>query len=297
MPAVDLRQLIAAVVASEGVRTAADLKVTQRGAGANMSVDVAAGTCLIQDDHASGGGFYGYTLGSTANVAVGTANATNPRIDRVVVKILDNALGDASNSASVVVVAGTATAGATLSNLTGAAAVPNSSLLLANVLVPAASSSVTNGNIDTTVRQSLMAAGGQEVAYAEFSTGGTNVPTSATTFAGGATVVTAPAFVADGVSKYRVEFYVPAAWADGTGAYQINFSLSDGGTDLGIVARPNAQLASGATMGERFLTPSAGSHTYSIVAYVSATGTGHWISDVGGAGKLVPGYIRVTKSS
>lgn len=147
MPAVDLRQYVGGLVAAEGLRTIADLQVAQRAAGANMSVDVSAGTALFQDDHATGGGFYGYTLATTTNFAVTSAHASLPRIDRVVVKLLDQFLGDASNAISVTVIAGTPTAGATLSNLTGAAAVPSSSLLLANILVPAASSSVTTANI------------------------------------------------------------------------------------------------------------------------------------------------------
>ena len=58
------------------------------------------------------------------------------------------------------VVPGTATSGATLSNLTGAAAVPNNSLLLANVLIPATSTSITDANIDTTVRVRASVGGG-----------------------------------------------------------------------------------------------------------------------------------------
>jgi hypothetical protein len=150
MPALDLRQYVGTAITSEGVKVSSDLKVTQRGAGANMSIDVAAGSCFIQDDHGAGGGMYGYTLSATQNVAVTAADATNPRVDRVVVAINDLALGDASNALSVKVIAGTPTGGASLANCTGAASVPGSALLLANVLVPAASTSVVTGNIDTT---------------------------------------------------------------------------------------------------------------------------------------------------
>lgn len=58
------------------------------------------------------------------------------------------------------VVPGTATSGANLTNLTGAAAVPNNSLLLANVLIPATSTSITNANIDSTVRVRASVGGG-----------------------------------------------------------------------------------------------------------------------------------------
>lgn len=147
MPAVDLRQYVGSLISTEGIRTSTDLQVTQRGAGANMSVDVSAGAGVVQDDHGSGGGFYGATFPATTNVAISAADATNPRIDRVVLRIRDQFLGDATSAIDIFVVTGTPTAGATLVNLNGAGAVPGSCLLLANVLVPAASSSVTNANI------------------------------------------------------------------------------------------------------------------------------------------------------
>ena len=83
------------------------------------------------------------------------ADPTNPRIDRLVVQILDkNVAGssDATVGSKFRVISGTPTSGATLGNLTGAAAVPANTYLLANVLVPAAATSITGVNIDTTVR-------------------------------------------------------------------------------------------------------------------------------------------------
>ncbi len=147
MPALDLRRFLGSVVRSEGVTTATDLLVSQRGAGANMSVDVATGSALIKDDHAGGGGYYHGAWTSVENVTIGAAHATLPRIDRVVLRVRDAALGDAANAIDLFVVTGTATSGATLANLTGAGAVPGSSLLLANVLVGAAVSSITTANI------------------------------------------------------------------------------------------------------------------------------------------------------
>lgn len=145
-PAVDLRQLFGSSIAVEGLRGATDLQAAQHGAG-NMSVDVSAGSCVIQDDHASGGGFYGYTLAATTNVLITAANPSNPRIDRIVVSVHDAYSGDGDNALGVVAIAGTATAGATLANLNGAAAVPGSSLLLANVLVAAGGTSILTAAI------------------------------------------------------------------------------------------------------------------------------------------------------
>jgi hypothetical protein len=83
------------------------------------------------------------------------AHATLPRVDRVVIQILDSAIsggGDSSLGAKFRVIPGTPTSGATLTNLTGAAAVPSNAYLLANVLVPAAATALIAANIDTSVR-------------------------------------------------------------------------------------------------------------------------------------------------
>jgi hypothetical protein len=85
---------------------------------------------------------------STINETITTANATNPRIDQVVLEVLDNQHdASGSNLARVRVIAGTASAGATLDNRTGAAALPSSALLLADVLVAANDTSISDSEI------------------------------------------------------------------------------------------------------------------------------------------------------
>jgi hypothetical protein len=81
------------------------------------------------------------------------ADPTNPRIDRVVAVVQDASIsggGDTETSTKFRVVSGVATSGATLSNLSGAAAIPSNSLLLANVLIPAGATALVAGNLDTT---------------------------------------------------------------------------------------------------------------------------------------------------
>lgn len=56
-----------------------DFAVSQRGAGANMSVDVATGQCFIQ-------GIFGES-GTIKNLAIAAADVTNPRIDRIVLRL------------------------------------------------------------------------------------------------------------------------------------------------------------------------------------------------------------------
>jgi hypothetical protein len=129
--------------------------VTQRQAGANMSVDIAAST---------GGGIAvaGTTVGNQGlyivpphsaviNEAISTADPTNPRVDQLIVQTFDNTIDSSTNNkAQVTVLAGTPTAGATIGitgNRNGAAALPANSYRLADVLVPAAAASITNANV------------------------------------------------------------------------------------------------------------------------------------------------------
>jgi hypothetical protein len=148
MPALDLRRYLTALVSSEGVATAADMTVSQRGAGANMSVDIAAGYALVQGDTVAGQGMYLAYNDAVYNLTGFTAaHATLPRIDRVAIRVRDIFHGDAANDEAFVILTGTATSGATLANLTGAAAIPGSHLLRANVLVPATATTITTANI------------------------------------------------------------------------------------------------------------------------------------------------------
>lgn len=138
-----------------GVWDAGDFKVTQRAAGANMSVDVAVGFALVSANDPGNAGLYHVQNDATFNVTLQTNGAawavgsgTNPRIDRVVLLINDTTDGgDASDVPTIAVVQGTATAGATLDNLLGASAVPNGALLLADALMPTSSTTVTTANI------------------------------------------------------------------------------------------------------------------------------------------------------
>jgi hypothetical protein len=83
------------------------------------------------------------------------ANPTLPRIDRLIVQIRDQNVaggGDTATDGKFNVITGIPTSGATLANLNGAAAVPDNSFLIANVLVPAAATVITNTHIDNAAR-------------------------------------------------------------------------------------------------------------------------------------------------
>lgn len=146
------RRIIAmdAAVQAGVVGSSNAFKVSQRAAGANMSVDVAAGDIMLPSTtglHAPG---LAHGLSDAVeNVAVTGAHATNPRVDQICARHNDagTAQGDGGSVMTLVAVTGAPTAGATLDNRSGATALPAGYVRLADVLVPAASSSVVAANI------------------------------------------------------------------------------------------------------------------------------------------------------
>jgi hypothetical protein len=122
-----------------GVLDAGSFEVTQASGGASMVIDIASnvGRGAFVQQTSTSLLFPVAAKGSKSTVTATTAHATLPRVDRVVV----------SMAGVVSLVAGTATSGATLDNLTGAASVPSDSLLLADVLVPATDTTLSNSQI------------------------------------------------------------------------------------------------------------------------------------------------------
>lgn len=125
-----------------GIFAAGELKVTQRGAGANLSVDVAAGACLIAGTETTSGaskqGLYFFNEEAVTNVAI-TAGGASPRTDLVVVRVRDQEYSGGTNTAVIEVVQGVEGG--------GTPATPNNSFVLAEVAVAAGASSITNANI------------------------------------------------------------------------------------------------------------------------------------------------------
>lgn len=128
--------------------------VSQRGAGANMSVDIAANVGLgvnVPGTTIGAQGFYQVPPHSAViNEAISPADLTNPRVDQIIVQCFDNTIDSSSNNkAQTTVLAGTPTAGATIGiggNRNGAAALPANSIRLADVLVTAGVGSITSAN-------------------------------------------------------------------------------------------------------------------------------------------------------
>lgn len=137
----------------EGVWATNDYKVVQRAAGANMSVDVGAGFALVNADDASNRGLYHEENDATVNVTpFAASHATLPRLDKVIIQINDSTDGgDLNDTPALSILTGTPTAGTTLDNGNdgshGAPAVPTGAMVLADVLIPATSTSVVTANI------------------------------------------------------------------------------------------------------------------------------------------------------
>ena len=117
-------------------------EVTQRGAGANMSVDVAAGQAFVQGTDQTNQGRYLCVSEQIENLTISASDPSNPRIDLVCIVVKDpNAGGAAGDEAVVEIVEGTP------SGAPSAPAAPASSLVIAEVAVGAGVTTILNANI------------------------------------------------------------------------------------------------------------------------------------------------------
>jgi hypothetical protein len=124
-----------------GVTLKNDLKVSQRGAGANMSVDVAAGSCVVAGLTVTYQGKYLCRSTAVVNVAISAAPGSGTRTDLVVARVYDDqadGLGQYMWQPEV---------------FTGSSVPSGASYIpLAKVTVAAGTASITSGMIDGSVR-------------------------------------------------------------------------------------------------------------------------------------------------
>lgn len=149
-----LRHLAETLLNSEGVANyQTDMVVTNAATG--LKVDIAAGAAWVKGDSGTPAMGLSQGLFSVVNdaaisnaVTLPAADPTNPRLDQIVLRVQDSAdLGTGADVATFDYVQGTASAGATLLNRTGAAALGNDRLRLADVLVPAAATNLVAANV------------------------------------------------------------------------------------------------------------------------------------------------------
>jgi hypothetical protein len=147
--AIDIRRL-AMAGPQEGVHDPGAWKVSEATPN-SLTVNVAAnvGLATVQGDAVASQGLYVVAPHSAViSPTVTAAHASLPRIDQIVVRAYDATHdGGSDNKATVEVVTGTATSGATLSNRTGAAALPGGALRVADVLVSPSATTITNAKI------------------------------------------------------------------------------------------------------------------------------------------------------
>lgn len=267
--AVDLRRA-ASVGRQEGVHyEGAGSWLVQPHTPNGMQVDVSAnvGLATVKGDTVSNQGYYVVAPHSgVATIDIAAADATNPRIDQVVLRVYDTAVdGLGFNKATLTTVAGTPTSGATLDNRNGTAALPNTALRLADVLVGAGATSITSSSIRDRRKwangffQRAVKTDGSMTPGPGPTEIGTNVLKFRGETGGNLVVLQFAAVVVDssGTNSVVIGFYIDGALPDG---------VTSGGTGGFEAAGP---LLTSATFGTNvnltaLVKPSSGSHLYSI---------------------------------
>lgn len=143
----DLRGLLD-VSFQQGVGSAADLKVTERGAGTNLSVDVSAGSVAIDGDSPSGSHKYLCENAGVTNLDIAAAPGTGSRIDSVIARVRDSALTGSDDDWVLEVKTGTP------GTSPSPPAIPTTSLELARVTITAGTAAITNAMV-TDMRSSM----------------------------------------------------------------------------------------------------------------------------------------------
>ena len=133
---------VVGITVPSGAANAGGLAVTQRGAGANFSVDVAAGYGFVIGDDITNQGLYQCWNDGTVNVAVPSPPGSGSRVHRLILQIQDhlsNGVWTSGNyTADLVLLADTGS---------GTPAVGNSAITLALITVNAGDASVVNAAI------------------------------------------------------------------------------------------------------------------------------------------------------
>jgi hypothetical protein len=120
-------------------------------ASSGMTVAVSAGVAYVQGTASTTAGMYTVVRDTSGTITLATSDPTNPRIDNIIARVVDN--GDNTSTATIEPQAGTPAPSPVAPTL------PANSLLLAQIAVAAATSSIVGGNI-TDKRVATAAMGG-----------------------------------------------------------------------------------------------------------------------------------------
>jgi len=181
---------VAASDPAHGVVRSTDLAVSQNGTP-NMTVNVAAGGCFIRGTQSANQGAYHLWNDGTINVGINTSNPTNPRRDLICAVVKDSYYSGSEDSASIIVVTGTAAASPVDPTP------PANALVLARVAVAANASSITTANI--TDLRPLASVRDQVPAFASSTDRATAIPSP---YTGQLSAITA-AGVTNGIEQYN----------------------------------------------------------------------------------------------
>jgi len=131
----------------------------------------------------------------------------------------------------------------------------------------------------------------QEAAYAEFTS---SISVTATAENSAQTLVQLPSFYTDGLTTFEFEFFCPEVLGNTTDS-ELHVVLFDGSDPMGEMVDWKRGSTSGGMQGpvlaRRRITPAAGAHVFSARGYNTSAFVGAQAGG-GGAGNLVPGYLR-----
>ena len=143
----ELRQLNRALLTAssgvggqQGVLTASNFNVTQRGAGANLSVDVASGLAFVLGDDVTSQGTYNCWNDATVNVPTPNPPGSGTQVHRLVLQVQDKLSNGVwtGYQAALTILADTGS---------GTPAEPNSAITLAFISISSGQVSVQNAQI------------------------------------------------------------------------------------------------------------------------------------------------------
>lgn len=128
-----------------GVIRQSDLRVTPT-TPASMSVTVGSGQAIVPGNRIAQQGHYTVTNLGPENVTIPAANASNPRIDIIILEVLDSEVSGTQNTARFRVISGTP------ASSPSAPSVPKMAISVAQITVGRGAGSINSGSIDNNRR-------------------------------------------------------------------------------------------------------------------------------------------------
>lgn len=268
----ELRAILSAIYKTEGVlpTTTTGLKVTQRGAGANFSVDVGTGYSLVQGDDVSNQGMYLVNISATENVPTPTAPGSGTRVHRVVLQVRDKLHNGSYTTYDAVPVLLQDTG-------TGTPALPASAISLALVSIAAGQASVTNANITDTRINAQMTGAVSDPTVVSSGSNATTGSVTFTTFVGSPLQITFTA-PASGSVWVNVEAELEGIGTDAlVYSFQIKNNNASGSTVVAADDRKGVQVQGpdyAQCMARSFITGLTPGNTYYLEDVVRSTTQG-----------------------